>query len=1739
MSIKALAYVHLTKVAKARQKSPYSLLSPFMHQVGPFVVSRWVSQPSLVHELCRFLTLSPPDFISATLAQSLPHLVATRNTKVLEKVAQQLHTLPSTLILQSTHGVLAHVFLSLEPSETQRGLAFLVRILQDAAPDDEKAHVTVDLIVKSCLIPLLGELVIALGNQGDQNLHQAAKALREVEAILHSPIGGPVSQSDTSDIPSFLRPYLLGIIQHMNDTLGDVHGKKPVDIKRQVIRSIGVLVEVLGQSISSVSPQVMATMQSMVCISELTNVTLEAWDHFIRSLSLPDVRPNVGTTCAALVAAWPTLDEHGRRTAKQIFEYIIVDHGNEIGDALDDVVDIGSIEELRVVSNRLAEIRQQWSNPVKLTKMMDRIASDSLTVALHSLLELKQFMKSESVWFEELTSGDTFDPQIGKLVDLLFMTAARDFEGSDNLRMLVFECVGFLGAVDFDKFDLPASDSGVIVIHNFNDENESMQFALHLIKDVLIGAFRSTSDAKYQSHLAFAIQELLKFCGFTPDLLSNKAGAISIKVRNRWSTLPRHILDTISPLLESRFHLNVRPLDPVQHPIYPTQSTYREWLQLWITYLIGQATGPTAPTVFNVFRSAVRNKDVEVASHLLSHVVLNVAIGGSDEERLKIQQEMVSVLRDQVSPSVGSHPDKRMLCAQTIFRLMDHFSKWIRVTRQEQREGRKSRVSALHAETFERTVRVDSILTGIDEDLMARAAFECGAYARALMTFERQVQLRLAQKKSETSLQPFYERLHEIYAHLDEPDGMEGISHRVITPSLEHQIRQHESMGRWTSAQSCWEVRLQQSPDNPDSHLGLLRCLRNLGHYDTLRTHITGVLKRYPSWGPRLAEFQAEGAWMVQDWGGVENIVQSFASDAPELVMARVLLSIRAQDSRAIVSTLSAARARLGASIVAGGRSSYRRCYNAVLGLHMIHELEMICVDTDNDDLQKGNTGQLSPAVSRSLSKRLERTLPTFRTREPILSMRRVAFGLHANRDAPLVEEIGLTWLAIAKVARKAGHRQTSYSAILQARQNNAPFAFIQSCRLIKDSGEPLRALQELEHALQASDWIPRDDAIDLTDDDGKEKIFKAKALLLRAQWMQEADRFTANEVLQSFHDAVKTAPRHSAHFHMGHYHDMRSQWFGDRPSVMNCYINTIHSYSAALRHGNKYVYQTVPRLLTLWLDMGESDDVLNSLQEGSELKYPAIYERLNKEITDAIRNIPAYKWFTAFPQIVSRVGHRNPETFNQLASLITRVLSAFPKQCLWMFMAVVMSQNPERKARGRNILNGLKSHPETRTKLVSRLADECTMVTGELLALCDFPVANAEKPLSMEKVAPNLKRFSSADLIIPLQESLTVNLPSLSTLGELHSSFFSEAPTFKSFVDEVEIMRSLQKPRKITICGSDGQRYMFLGKPKDDLRKDARLMDFNSIINKLLKKNSDSRKRHLHIRTYGVITLNEECGFIQWVPNTIPLRPVLIKLYDQRGIMIWNAQISNSCNQIKDMTDANAANAFQTKILPHFPPLFHNWFLETFPEPSAWLASRLAYGRTAAVMSMVGFILGLGDRHCENILLDTNSGDVVHVDFSCLFEKGKTLETPERVPFRLTQNLVDGLGVTGVEGVFRIACEVTMQLLRDNRDSLMSVLDAFIHDPLVEWEDERKRLVTEASSINGVKPSVDLQSLARNALKPIDKKLKGLRSTIVRNPNEKTDKEFSTSNMVEALIREATSMANLVNCSPDCAQPD
>lgn len=115
------------------------------------------------------------------------------------------------------------------------------------------------------------------------------------------------------------------------------------------------------------------------------------------------------------------------------------------------------------------------------------------------------------------------------------------------------------------------------------------------------------------------------------------------------------------------------------------------------------------------------------------------------------------------------------------------------------------------------------------------------------------------------------------------------------------------------------------------------------------------------------------------------------------------------------------------------------------------------------------------------------------------------------------------------------------------------------------------------------------------------------------------------------------------------------------------------------------------------------------------------------------------------------------------------------------------------------------------------------------------------------------------------------------------------------------------------------------------------------------------------------------------------------------------------------------------------------------------------AFKLTALVVllycSMVGYILGLGDRHPCNLMLDQLSGRVLHIDFGDCFEVAMNREKyPEKVPFRLTRMLIKAMEVSGIEGSYRSTCERTMTVLRDSRDSLVAMLEAFVYDPLISW---------------------------------------------------------------------------------------
>ncbi|WFD02134.1 non-specific serine/threonine protein kinase [Malassezia obtusa] len=1694
--LRALAYTETMQLAARRRCTTFQLLSAHLDVVSVLAVDAMHAAPHGLAELARLLNMSQQTFLHTTLAHTVPHLVhemvrgrGDAAQRALRTVAGAVGVSVPALCLNQTSDIFKHFFLQPD-AERDAALDTLLALLGTRA-------VTIASLLRSRLHEVLGYLVARLGDPA-----RKAQALAGLEYVRRVATAPPSRWKDV-DLPGFLRDEVLAVLTWINEELSAVHGKLPLARRAVTARSVGELAQLIGAVAARVAPQILACLNSTLAEPELALATLESWRDFVQVLRYEDIGPLVGQTAAALLGVWPRLGPAEKRVADAILRYTIVAHGAELESYLDAVPSLDAIaDEVPDVARQLRAARRVWLDEDHFRHILARVAHDNAAVCMQSLRELRAFLDERRAVVEAWTSGHVFHALVGEAVRVLLAVAGRAELPSAEVQALCLECLGALGAVDPDRLELPLEEPFFVLLSNFENPDETVAFATRLLTELVVPAFRATADTKHQAALAYAIQELLKVCGFTPALLDAGARGVPERVRRRWEAIPEAMLPTLMPLLSSKYVVQHSEPRRRPAPVCRHASSFRDWIQAWVLQLMADVADPSAAHVFHLFRSVVRDQDVTIARALLPHLALHTLISGTPEARAAVLDEIHCVLADQVAPTAGA-AERRRLTTQTVFHVMDHVGHWMRRVRLVQaRSSKRGRLKdALHD--------VQRAMDTLSPELTAQAALQTHAYPRSLLHFEYRIRaLRSGgAAPDDATLQPLYETMHEIYAHLDDPDGMEGISTCVLAPSLQHQIREHESTGRWTDAQSCWEVELQQRPDDARLHLGLLRCLRSLGHYDTLRTHIRGVLSVHPDWQPQLAPLQIEGACLLADWDAVRTLAAR-SHDVPELAMARALLAMRENDAPQFERAVHDARRELGRPLLGAGRVAYAHVYDALTHLHMLHELTLVF----------HARGDERAALDRSLGARFRATLPSFRTREPLLSVRRSAFLASAAR-APPQPAIGDAWILTAKTARRAGHAQTAYSAVLQALQSGAPYAFVQKAKLLAHSDQVQAALQELAHALRA-----RDASVGAggTAESAADRRALARAHLLHARLVEDTARFQHNEIIQHYKTCTALDPdSEKVWYYLGRFYDSPSA--GTVGNQMLLQLNVCRFYMKSAQNGTKFLYRTLPRMLTIWLDAGTElagdaeapgapDDARQTQQQ---------FDKINEMMRKSVRHLARYQWFAVFPQLVARIVHKNEGVWAVLLEIIVAVLLSYPQQALWALIAGSHAKDRMRKQRYDAIVAQIRAGPERTYRDVARVVDAFEQLSSELLHLCEYPVGK-ENTLALSKHFPALlSAVQSTPLILPLQSSITVTLPPNDAVSQTHRPFPSDAPTIVSFDETIELMQSLQRPRKIVVHASNGVRYPFLCKPRDDLRKDARLMEFDAMINKLLQARSESRRRRLYIRTYAVLILNEECGLIEWVPNTVAYRQILAKHYRALDVPMY----TNDLKQISDEARANPKHAgtiFEQRVLVRYPPVFHAWFLETFPEPGAWLRARSAYARTAAVMSMVGFVLGLGDRHGDNILLDALSGDTVHVDLNCLFEKGTLFEIPERVPFRLTHNMVDALGVTGVEGAFRRTAEITMGILRDNKESLMSVLQAMVHDPLGEWVATERRARHKAAAAGADRPGASAG--ARRALQSVSNKLDGK----LHRPGLSDEVRHTTKNLVHMLICDATSTQNL-----------
>lgn len=306
-------------------------------------------------------------------------------------------------------------------------------------------------------------------------------------------------------------------------------------------------------------------------------------------------------------------------------------------------------------------------------------------------------------------------------------------------------------------------------------------------------------------------------------------------------------------------------------------------------------------------------------------------------------------------------------------------------------------------------------------------------------------------------------------------------------------------------------------------------------------------------------------------------------------------------------------------------------------------------------------------------------------------------------------------------------------------------------------------------------------------------------------------------------------------------------------------------------------------------------------------------------------------------------------------------------------------------------------------------------------------------------------------------------------------------------------VFPSAQRPKRVTFQSSASSKQTkshFLVKGHEDLRQDQRLQ-------RLLRVFAlTAPHTMLRLSTYSVIPLSTTSGLVEWVPESetigrlvqqyrglagIPMQreafmikdlsataspPItedmqqLLGRYDTLEVheklrvfrLLVPAKLSSPAMATRRMAEIGGVNRSLHCEL-------HHMLLSGAQTAASFISRRRAFLESLATMSVLGDVIGLGDRHPSNILVDKSAFHVTHIDFGDAFGVAQRRSRfPEHVPFRATRMLERCLGVDGfgtVGSPFQLACTNVGCMFADGDNNTSWLRGALVLELLLPFLDE------------------------------------------------------------------------------------
>ncbi|KAI8925792.1 armadillo-type protein [Entophlyctis helioformis] len=1006
----------------------------------------------------------------------------------------------------------------------------------------------------------------------------------------------------------------------------------------------------------------------------------------------------------------------------------------------------------------------------------------------------------------------------------------------------------------------------------------------------------------------------------------------------------------------------------------------------------------------------------------------------------------------------------------------------------------------------------------IDIRTLGLYAAKCHAYAKALHYKELEF---ISEPLTNT-----IEALISINNQLQQPDSAIGIlTYAQQNHAVELKESWYEKLQRWEDGLAAYERKQAEDPGSVEAMLGRMRCMHNLGEWEglsDLAQERWAVAKDDVK--KSIAPLGAGAAWGLGKWDAMEEYIGMMKKESGERAFFQAILAVHRNLFPQAFQFIQKTRDLLDTELTALMGESYNRAYNTVVRLQMLTELEEII-----QYKQVYDQPEAQAFIRKKWMTRIKGCQRNVEVWQRILKVRALVVSPKEDADSwikfsNLCRKSGRLTLSQKTLSSLLTEQNKDFTTISlsanppavvygclkhlwTAGNREHSFEQMKSFTSLLSSRLGLVTAGNVNHPLEF-DTTARPDSPEHADN----LRLLARCFLKVGHWQMavkdELNESILPDILRSFCAATQCDKDWYKAWHawaLGNFEAI-SYYEKMHEEVPNSILTkhvvpSVQGFfrSIALSKGNSL--QDALRLLTLWFKYGFQADINIAMAEG-------------------FGTVSIDTWLEVIPQLIARIHASSPHVRRLIHQLLTDVGKEHPQALVYSVTVASKSQSDARKKPALAILDKMRMHSAALVEQAQVVSEELIRVAilwpelwhegleeasrlyfseqdvdGMLDALEPLHVVIDRGPETLREVAfvqafgrdleeafewskkykrtLNVDDLNQAwDLYYQVFRKISKQLPQLTTLElqyvspmlmgatnlelAVPGSYRSGDPIIKiaGFGATLTVMASKQRPRRLNMVGSDGKEYQYLLKGHEDLRQDERVMQLFGLVNTLLSVDPETFKRHLSIQRYPVIPLSPNSGLIGWN------RKILLNI--EHRLMLQMAPDYDNLSLLQKVEVFEYALENTTG-----QDLYKMLWLKS-KNSEVWLDRRTNYTRSLALMSMVGYILGLGDRHPSNLMLDRNAGKIIHIDFGDCFEVAMHRDKfPERIPFRLTRMLINAMEVSGIEGNFRITCENVMRVLRENKDSLMAVLEAFVYDPLLNW-----RLMTNASPKQDGKPT-------------------------------------------------------------------